>query len=219
MITLQAEPRQVGAKLHKMRQEGKIPAVYYGRLEASTPILVSKVEFEKVFKQTGESSVINLTTPTGAHDALVHDLDRDPVTGIIRHIDFYVIEKGKKVSVHVPIEFVGVSGAIKDLGGVLVKVLHEVEIEAEASKLPHHIEVDISSLVDFESQILAGDLKLPAGVTLITGPEEVIVLANEAKEEVIEEVPMDISQIELSEKKGKKEEEGVEGEEPKAKTE
>ena len=209
MITLNTKPRQVGANLKKLRREGHIPAVFYGRLEKSTPITVDKIEFEKVFKQVGESSVIGLATEGGVHDALVHELDRDPVSGTIRHIDFYVIEKGKKVKVHVPIEFVGVSPAVKDLGGVLVKVLHEVEIEAEAAKLPHHIEVDISSLVNFESQIHAKDLKLPSGVALITDENETIVLASEAKEEVAEEAaPVDISQIELSEKKGKKEEEG-----------
>lgn len=208
MITLNTKPRQVGANLKKLRQEGQIPAVFYGRLEKSTPITVDKIAFDKVFKQAGESSVISLETESGTHDALVHELDRDPVTGTVRHIDFYVIEKGKKVKVHVPIEFVGIAPAVKELGGVLVKVIHELEIEAEAAKLPHHIEVDISSLANFETQIHAKDIKLPAGVTMVTGEDEVIVLASEAKEEVVEEsAPVDISQIELSEKKGKKEEE------------
>ncbi len=207
MITLQAEKRQVGGNLSKIRREGQIPAVYYGRVQASTPITINEVDFLRAFKQAGESTVIKLTTTEGTFDVLVHDIDRDPVVGKIRHIDFYVLEKGKKVKVHVPIEFIGVSEAVKTLGGTLVKVVHEVEIEAEAANLPHEIVVDISALATFEDQIHARDLKLPAGVTLITEADDVIVLANPAKEEVEEvSVPVDFSAIELSEKKGKKEE-------------
>ena len=77
--------------------------------------------------------------------------------------------------------------------------------------LPHNIEVDISSLVDFESQIHASDIKLPAGVTLKTDGDEVVALVAEAKEEVEEVVPLDMSAIEVTDQKGKKDdEEGAE---------
>ena len=87
---------------------------------------------------------------------------------------------------------------------------HEIEIEAFPKDLPHSIEVDVSSIVDFDTQIKVGDLKLPAGVTAKTDADEVVALAAAAKEEV-EEVaaPIDMSAIEISEKKGKKEEEEI----------
>ena len=114
----------------------------------------------------------------------------------------------KLVEVNIPINFVGVSEAVKTLGGSLVKVMHEIEVEAEASNLPHEIDVDISALVDFESRIHVKDIKLASGVTFVTDPEEVVALVAPSREEAEEEVvaPVDVSEIGLSEKKGKKEE-------------
>lgn len=216
MLTITAQKRDSKANLDFIRSQGFVPAVFYGPKAPSTPISVKENDFIKVWKEAGESSVITIEGIDGGHDALIHDIDRDPVTGVVRHVDFYVIEKGKKLTVNVPLEYVGVSAAVKDLGGTLVKVLHEIEIEAMPKDLPHNLTVDISSLTDFEQQIKASDIKLPAGVTLITEADEVVVLASPAKEEVEEvAVPVDLSAIELSEKKGKKEEEGAEGAETK----
>lgn len=206
MLTLTIEKRE--GKLSDVRTSGKVPGVFYGPKASATSIAVNEIEFNKVWKQAGESSVVTLTGMGEEHDALIHAIDRDPVKGNIRHVDFYVIEKGKKVQVAMPLEFVGEAAAVKTLGGTLVKVLHEVEIEAMPKDLPHALEVDISALETFESQIKASDIKLPAGVTLITDPEEVVVLAAEAKEEPEEPAaPVDMANIELSVEKGKKEEE------------
>ncbi len=208
MFTLNAEKRDVGVKLYQIRKEGNIPAVFYGPKEASTPISVKEVDFVKAWKDAGESTVVVINVNGEQHETLIHEVDLDPVTSKVRHADFYVIEKGKKVTVKVPLEFVGVSVGVKDLGGVLVKVLHEVEIEAKPSDLPHAIEVDISALSTIDSQILASDIKLPSGVTLTENPEEVVALVSAAKEEVeVVAEPVDFSKIEV-EKKGKKEEEG-----------
>jgi len=187
----------------------KIKAVFYGPKVASTSIFVNESDFIKVFREAGESTVVTLTGGTEEHDTLIHDVKRDPVSDRVIHIDFYVMEKGKKVEVSVPLDFTGEAPAVK-LGGNLIKVLHEIEIEAFPKDLPHSIEVDVSSIVDFDTQIKVGDLKLPAGVTAKTDADEVVALAAAAKEEV-EEVaaPIDMSAIEISEKKGKKEEEEI----------
>ena len=153
------------------------------------------------------------------HETLIHDMELDPVTGKVKHIDFYVLEKGKKVRVNVPIEFDGLAPAVKDLGGTLVKVIYEVEIEAFPKDLPHALKVDVTPLVNFESRIKASDIKMPSGVTLITPADEVITLVTEVKEEIEEPTaPVDLSTIEV-EKKGKeaKEGEGEEAEESKTK--
>ena len=208
-LTLNAEKRTKIGKLESLRKEGFIPAVYYGKKEASTPIQIKKSDFLKIYKEAGESTVVSIKTSGGAVDALIVDVDFDPVRHEPRHVDFYVFEKGHKVEVAIPLEFIGIAPAIKDLGGVLVKTLHEINIKADPSKLPHQIEVDISSLLDFTSQILIKDIKLPTGVELIDGQEEVVATVaapREEKEEEIVEAP-DLSQIEV-EKKGKKEEEG-----------
>lgn len=196
-----------------MRKDGTMPAVFYGKKEESTPVTINAADFLKVWKQAGESSVVVLKSPKGELEALIHDVDIDPVTEVPRHADFYVFEKGHKIEVDIPLEFVGVAPAAKDLGGILIKVLHKLKIEAMPKDLPHKIEVDISSLVNFESQILANMVTLPAGVTLVEDPTEVVALVSQPKEEKEDEVPVDLSSIEV-EKKGKKEEEGAEGAEP-----
>ena len=207
--------RDKSVKLDLLRKEGRLPAVFYGKKEASTPISVSKIDFLKAWKEAGESTVINLETPNGVVESLIHDVDFDPVTGNPRHADFYVFEKGHKVKIDIQLEFVGVSPAVKDLGGVLVKVMHEVKVEAMPKDLPHNIEVDISSLTSFDSQILAKDLNLPNGVELIENGEEVVALVSAPREEKEEESkPIDLSAIEV-EKKGKEETEEAPAEESK----
>lgn len=191
-----------------VRATGNIPAVFYGPKAESTPITVNGPEFIKVWRQAGESSVITLTGLGEDHDALIHDISKDPVKDTVTHVDFYVIEKGKKVQVAVPLEFVGEAPAVKTLSGVLIKVIHELEIEAMPKDLPHAIEVDISSLVDFDAQIKVSDIKLPAGVTAEIDGDEVVALVSAPKEET-EEAPttIDMSSIGISEERGKKEEE------------
>lgn len=194
-----------------VRSTGSIPGVFYGPKVTSTPISVNGGEFMKIWKQAGESSVITLTGVDEDHDALIHDISKDPVSDVVTHVDFYVIEKGKKVEVAIPLEFVGESVAVKTLGGSLIKVIHELEIEALPKDLPHSIEVDISSLIDFEAQIKVSDLKLPAGVEAKIDADEVVALVSAPREEKEEEVaaPIDMASIGISEERGKKEEEEI----------
>lgn len=209
MLTLTAEKRNKNESPESLRISGKLPAVFYGPKEKSTPITVSMIDFIKVWRKAGESSVIILKDGSNEHEALIHDIDVHPVTGKPRHADFYVIEKGKKVKVNIPLVFTGISGAVKDKGGILVKVLREIEIEAKPKDLPHEFTIDISSLVDLTSVITAKDVKLPKDVDLITNPDEIIASIATAKEEVDEVKTIDMSSIEV-EKKGKIPKEGEE---------
>lgn len=188
------------------KKEGFIPAVYYGSHAASTPIFINAIEFKKVLQAAGESSSITLVTEHGNENAMIQDVQFDPVKHMPIHADFYVIEKGQKVHVKTPIEFVGESQAVKD-GGVLVKVMHELSVEGEPSKLPHEFTVDISALTTKDSVIKVGDIKLPSGVELYhVTLEDVVASIAEAKEESEEAAAPDLSTIEV-EQKGKKEEE------------
>ncbi|MFA6273186.1 MAG: 50S ribosomal protein L25 [Candidatus Paceibacterota bacterium] len=216
MILLKAKKREPKVSLAKMRKSGELPAVFYGKKEKTTSISVALKDFVKVWEEAGESSVVSLKIE-GSEDleALIQDVDSDPVRSTPRHADFYVFEKGKKLQIKTPIEFTGVSPAVKDLGAVLLKVLHELSIEALPKDLPKKIEVDISTLKNFGDTIVAKDLKLPAGVSLEENPEEVVASVFEPKEEKEEEIPTpDLSAIEV-EKKGKEAKEG-EGVEPAA---
>jgi large subunit ribosomal protein L25 len=209
MITLEVKKRDKKEKRVVLQKNGMIPAVFYGRKEKSTPISVVSNDFVKVWKKAGESSIISLKC-TGEEDkeVLIQDVDVDPLKGVPRHADFYVIEKGKKLKIKIPIEFSGVAPAVKDFGGTLVKVMHEVEIEALPKDLPQHLIADISLLVTLDSQVLAKDIKLPEGVTLVIKPEEVVASVAEFKEEVEKPAEtIDLESIEV-EKKGKEVKEG-----------
>ena len=205
-FTINIEDRSLLGKTSKRLPVDKMAAVYYGRKEKATPIVISKSEFKKLFRDAGESSVVTLEGNGKKIEALIHDVDFDPILSEPRHADFYVLEKGRKVEVGVPLHFEGESPAVKTLGGILVKVMHQLEIEAEAKDLPQAIVVDLSQLTTLDSQITVGDIKLPAGVKAVEDATEVIAAISTAKEEVEAPVAVDLSAIEV-EKKGKKEEE------------
>lgn len=211
MLTIPFETRNTKTALPSLRYDGKVPAVFYGPKEKSTPISLKATEFKKVWKEAGESSIIVLKNGNEEHEALIQDVEVHPVTGVPLHADFYVIEKGKKLQVSVPLIFEGVSEAVKSLGGTLVKVMHELEIEAMPKDLPHDIKVDISMLSALDSQVLAKDLKLGDGVTLMVEPEDVIAAISVKQEEVEEVAPADLSTIEVVGAKGKEDVEGEEG--------
>ena len=208
-ITLTATKREeTGKQSLGLLAKGMLPAVVYGPKQESTPITVSTRDFDKILRNEGESSVIELSGLGSDLQVLIHEIDRDPVTNVPRHADFYAIEKGAKVEVAVPLTYVGESAAVK-AGASLVKVLHELEIEAAPANLPHEIEVDISVLAAVGDQIHVSDLRLPAGVEARVEADQVVALIQEVEEE--EEVTVaapDMAAIEV-EKKGKTEEEAA----------
>ncbi len=206
MFTIKAKKRDIGANLEMLRKAGEMPAVFYGMGKESTPISVSIIDFKKIWRDAGESSTVTVSTPEGDLNTLIHDIQVNPITDEPIHADFLVIDINKAIKVNVPIEFEGVSNAVKGGLGTLVKVLHEVEIEALPKDLPHNLVVDISKLETVDDQILVSDIVLPKGVTMVTSPEEVVASIALQKEEVEESAPIDLSAIEV-EKKGKKEEE------------
>jgi large subunit ribosomal protein L25 len=205
IATIREETGKAGRKL---ATEDRMPAVVYGPKQPTQHISVNLPEFAKLLRDAGESTVIELTGLAKPLQVLIHDVDRDPVTGLPRHADLYAIEKGAKVEVEVPLSFFGESMAVK-LGANIVKVLHALPIEAGAADLPHEIEVDIEALKEVGDQIHVKDLKLPAGVTATIDGEEVVALAQEVEQESEEDTAgaPDMDAIEV-EKKGKEEEGG-----------
>lgn len=208
-IELTATKRtEKGNALDTLRATGAMPAVVYGPKQESLSITVSARDFGKVLKSAGESTVVTVVVDGASIPTLIHDVDLDPVTDMPRHADFYAIVKGQKVQVQIPLEFTGESEAVKG-GANLVKTMHEIEVEADPMNLPHELVVDISKLVAVGDQVLAQDIILPAGVSLVGDVDEVVALAAAANEEIVEEVPVavDMDAIGQSVERGKKEEE------------
>ncbi len=187
-------------------KKNRIKAIVYGPKFPSTSITIDKKEFTKTWKTAGESTVVNIKGLDKDLSILIHDVQTNVVTGEVIHADLYVVEKGKKVKVSIPLVFAGISPAVKAHGANLVKVLHEIEIEADATELPHDIQVDISTLENIDDHILVSDLKVSSSVKIITDKDEVVATATRQVEEKEDAVVFDASAIAVSEKKGKKEE-------------
>ncbi len=206
MLTLTITPRTAGGTTQAdlVRQEGRMPAVVSGPKQEALSVSILLSEMEAVLRHGGESSLIELQGMGAPISAQIRDLDLDPVTSVPRHADFYAVEKGAKITLTVPLTFVGDAMAAK-VGANIVKVLHEIEIEAAADKLPHEIEVDISPLQALDDQIRVADLVAPNGVAFVTDADEVVVIAQAPADEESDESPvLDMSAIEV-EKKGKAE--------------
>ncbi|NBD73588.1 50S ribosomal protein L25 [Patescibacteria group bacterium] len=210
MTTLTAEKREVAGKsaLEKIRSEGKVPGVVYGAKQESTPIELNLKDFEKAWDEAGESTVVTLSGLDKELDVLIQEVAVDPVLDTPIHVDLFAVASDVAVEVSVPLLFEGVAPAEKTLGGTLVKVLYELEVSALPKHLPHDLTVDITPLATFDDQIHARDIALPQGVTLVTDPDEVVALVQEAVEEDLSaaaEGP-DMESI-ATEERGKKEEE------------
>ena len=186
MLSLAVQARDKKESTEALRKKGVVPAVFYGPKEESTAVSIDAMKLERIWKEAGETTLVKLTGAGDEKDTLIHDVQFHPVTGTILHADFYVLEKGKKVTIKIPLEFVGVAPAEK-LGHIVVKALHEVEIEVAPAELPHHLDVDMSTLENVGDHITAKEIKLPPSAELKTSLDEIVVSIIEFKEEKIEE--------------------------------
>lgn len=198
-------------------------AVLYGKKKASESISVKETDFIKLWKSAGESSVVEVKIGKESYNALLQDVATDPLRGKPVHADFYVVEMDKPIKVDVQLEFIGESEAVR-AGGILVKVMHEIKIEALPKDLPHSIPVDISSLKTIDGKIAVRDLKVPAGVKVLGDSEDTVILveAPRTEEELkgeTEAAAADLGAIEVVGKKAKEEGAEEEGREEKGKKE
>jgi large subunit ribosomal protein L25 len=193
-----------------IRAQELVPAIYYGSGKDAVSITVPLKEFTKALKEAGESTTISLQLGGEKINTLIHDIQRDPLSGLPIHIDFLVIDMNKEIEVAVPIEFTGLAAAEKNGLGTLVKVMYDVQVKALPANLPHSVTVDVTGLATLDDQIHAKDIALGDKVELITNPDEVVALVTPFVEEKEEPTTIDLSLIEV-EKKGK-EEEPAEGE-------
>lgn len=186
MLVLEVEPREAARSPQSLRENGFVPAVFYGPKEPSTAIAVDARKLEHVWKEAGQTSIVTLQGAGDDKDTLIRDVQLHPVTGRMLHADFYVLEKGKKIRIEVPLKFTGEAPAEK-AGHIIVKALHEIEIEVAPVELPHSLPVDMSKLESVGDHILASQVPLPPSASLITKGDETVVSVTAFVEEKIEE--------------------------------
>lgn len=182
MLILDVTTRDTSQSVDILRAKGTIPATFYGPKELPASISIDGRRMESIWRDAGETTIVTLKGVGADKDTLIHDVQLHPVSGKILHADFYVLEKGKKITINVPLEFIGEAPAEK-LGHILVKTLHEIEIEVAPAELPHNLEVDISTLTEVGDHITAGEVKLPPSATLITEAEEIVASVTAFQEE------------------------------------
>lgn len=217
-LNIKANARTIsGRKTKSLRRESQVPAIVYGFEIEPTKIAVDEVSMEKLYRQAGESTVIKLELDGKAHDVLIQDIQRDPVSGFAIHVDFRRIDMTKKVEAQIRIHLVGLAPAVKELGGTLIQSLEEVDVLALPAALVREIQVDVSGLKSFEDKIRLRDVVMPAGIELTSDAELAVaaVLPPRSDEEMAAlegTVDADVTKVEISTEK--KEEEGAaEGEE------
>jgi len=223
-VNLAVEKRDVIGKgpAKKMRSEGKIPAVIYGQGEKSVPLTLDAKAFHAILhSHHGENVIFEIQIPgrkTGLK-AILREVQHQPVSGEILHVDFQHISMTKKITVQVPVALVGSPDGVRNKGGILEHILHELEVECLPGDIPEHIEVDVTEL-DVGDSVHVSDI--PAGkAKILTDPERsvatvvppTIIKAPVEKEELEEEL---IEEPELVDKERKEGEAEGEGKEEKA---
>jgi len=189
MFSLKATIRDKQEKSDQIRVQGFLPCVLYGEGIKNLSLKVLTKDFERVLAEAGESSLISLEADAKKFDVLIHDISHNPLDGKFSHIDFYHPSISKKVEVEVNLVFKGVSPAEKDLGGILAKEIHSLEIKGLVKDLPKEIVVDVSVLDTLHSRILVKDLNLPKNIEVAKKhPEEIVAHILEPKEEKEEKV-------------------------------
>jgi len=208
MPELNVQARDSKENIDTLREEGKIPAVFYGPKEENTLITLTAREFVRVWEVSGGSAIIDLKGVGEDKEVLIHDVAWHPVKGNPIHVDFYCIERGKLLTVTVPLNFVGEAPVEKE-GGIVVKVMHEIEVEVKPRDIPQSIDVDVTLLTGLDSNITIADLNLPETIVPTNDVTENVAAVTQAQEEKVEEEERDISDIEI-EGEGKDGEEGGE---------
>lgn len=187
--------------LNKERAKGSIAAIMYGHGKPATSLWVERLAFEKLYAQSGESSIIDIEVEGKKHTALVQDVDFDPLTHRAVHIDFLQVKMNEVIEVTVPLEFVGESPAVRQLGGTLIKTLEEVEVSCLPKDLPHALEVNLEKLATFDENLSVADIVVPQDVKILTNPETVIAIAEAPRSDedmaaLDEKVEADVTKVE-----------------------
>lgn len=213
MLILLAKIRQDTKKKAKaLKEKGLLAAVVYGPKLKALSLEVDFKEFKKIYKEAGESSLIELRLPglKKEYSVLIYEIQKDPISDEPIHVDFYQTSLTKEVEAEVPLVFEGEAGAAKELGGTLVRNISELRVKSLPQNLPKEIKISIESLKTFEDKILIQDLKLPKEIKILKEPDEVIVLVTppeKVEEELEKPVEEKVEEVKIAGKGEKTEEE------------
>jgi large subunit ribosomal protein L25 len=214
-ILIQAEKRAVtGKKVGALRRQGKLPGVMYGRHIDPMPILMDLREASKALFKLSASSIVTIELEGEEFPALVREKQRDYIKNILEHVDFQVVSMKEKIRTLVTVELIGTSPAVKEFNGVVVQNLNQIEVEALPNDLPDRLELNMETLEEIGSSLLVSDLEVSDKVEILTNLDETVVVITGAEQELEEEEEEELDEFaegdmepEISEQRGKQEEE------------
>jgi large subunit ribosomal protein L25 len=205
-VILKATKRTVtGKQVSQLRRAGQLPGVIYGHNITPTAISLDAHSAGIAIPRLTSSSIVNVELEGKLIPALVREKQKNYIKGILSHVDFLAISLTETIHTKVSIHFFGTAPVIKEFNAIIVHSLNELEVEALPNDLPERIEVDLSGLANLGDAVHVRDISLPAAVTVLSDPDEIIAVATAVREEVADEAAAEVAEPEVIEK-GKKEE-------------
>jgi large subunit ribosomal protein L25 len=190
-LTIKCEKREVFGKnaSRRLRREGKVPAVLYGGNEPSTHLTMQKKDIFGILRsESGENTIFKAAIDKESRNTMIKELQLDPVSDEILHIDLIQIAMDKAIRVSVPVVVTGDAVGVKNEGGFVDLVTREIEVECLPGDIPENIELDISEL-HLHQSIKIEEMSFPEGVESVSDPQTLVVLieAPTKEEEIVPE--------------------------------
>src|SRR6266567_8217470 len=173
-MQLNASTRQiVGKRSRRLHREGKLAAVVYGHAAAATPLVLDRLEFQKVFVKSGRTHLLDLVVDgSRTEKVLIREIQTHPRRLGPIHVDFYQVNLEEKIRVEVPIHLIGESAAVKRGDADVLQPIHALEVECLPTDIPEAFEVDLTPLAEIEAEFRVSEIKVPSGVTVLVDPED-----------------------------------------------
>jgi len=214
-IKLEVLSRDKKESPHQLLESGFVPAVLYGaHVKENLNLKIKANILEKIFLSAGESTLIDLIIDGQDKNkkVIIKDFQKHPTKNNLTHVDFYEVDMKKEVTTGIPLNFVGESKAVKEMSGVLIKSINEIEVKCLPENLVNHIDVDISGLDGFDDVIKLTDIKLPEGIELANEGDTAVANVAPPREEIEEEVPAEGEEVPAEGEEAKEGEAGTEEE-------
>ena len=188
-MQLKASTRTLlGKASRRLHGEGKLAGIVYGHNATPTPLVLDRLEFQKVFIKSGRTHLVDLVVDGDRTEkVLVREIQTHPRRLGPIHVDFYQVSLEEKITVEVPVRLVGESAAVKRGDADVLQPIHAVRVECLPTDIPEAFEVDLTPLEDVESEFRISELKVPKGVTVLMDPEELVVKIVHRRELKVEE--------------------------------
>jgi large subunit ribosomal protein L25 len=188
-LRLKASTRELlGKRSRRLYGQGKLAAVVYGHNARPTPLVLDRLEFQKVFVKSGRTHLVDLQIEGGRTEkVLVREIQTHPRRLGPIHVYFYQVSLEEKIRVEVPVHLIGESAAVKRGDADILQPIHELEVECLPTDIPGEFEVDLTPLAEIEAELRVSELTVPKGVTVLSDPDDLVVKIVHKREMKIEE--------------------------------